>query len=942
MNPFFLLIFIFLYLLPGGLQAQRSLFHNSRYIAAVHNDTVEVVSGTTYAFTVDTPEDSGLIATAPSTADFLADIGSNGSRYTLSSADGSAKTSGSIATGDRLTERSINGQSRYFYIECIRKAMGGTLIAAQNSVSVNSATSITLYFTAGQRSPDATVTIELPPGIKASMEHTTVNIIGRGDVYLKDLGHQSVGRTGTAYPYNKTGKVQLLEDGRVLLFEHLDLRPDNGPDLKIVIPGIQFSQTGTHLFKARYTTRLPEVLNSADATTSIAVTRTISDLRRIPATGLTFNETPDLYTSTTLQWSGPGITGTVVQQSLDSGKTWTPAKATILLHKRTARLTGLRSNRFYRFRLLVPQGPYKGTSNSVFFYSGKTDIRDLGITGNGKDDNTEQINAAIRRLHDSGGGTLRFSKGIYQVRTVHLLSNVWLYVDEDATIKALKGGDAPEATWFSDKQYRSGLSPTDMGPYENPENWLTKQDVGHTFFKNAMFYGERADNIKIIGNGYITGNGNLVTSDKVMNNDPDNRSDKMFSLKLCTRIEIGGLSRREDLWYDSLQDAPYYILPDKTKDFNTGNMLRIDRAGHFVLLATGTDDIHVHDTYFAKDNTSNARDIYDFMSCNNVTVTNIYSKVSSDDIVKPGSDCSLGFTRPATNYRVRNIIGDTNCNLFQIGSETADDITDICVDNIYVLGANKAGFSISTNDGGHIRNIHLNCGHTGVLHHRSKMLRTYTPFFISISNRGRVLGAEAKRFRFREHNVTRDELLVTNVNIGRVENIILNGVDITEVYGGSSFGKSSTRWAPYDGTQRTATPIVAGYQLPDTKQVEGGLTFRLPDGVHTGRISNIVFNDIQVLVKGGHPSSDTMAFPPELGVGQYNASNLKLQPSWGLWIRHAKDVTIKNSGFYTEKPDGRYALYLDDVQNAQLMQIQTPVDNKERLGYRNVTGLKVQ
>ena len=41
---------------------------------------------------------------------------------------------------------------------------------------------------------------------------------------------------------------------------------------------------------------------------------------------------------------------------------------------------------------------------------------------------------------------------------------------------------------------------------------------------------------------------------------------------------------------------------------------------------------------------------------------------------------------------VRNIVGDTNCNLFQIGSETADDIQDLYVDNIYVLGANKSRF----------------------------------------------------------------------------------------------------------------------------------------------------------------------------------------------------------------------------------------------------------
>lgn len=35
-----------------------------------------------------------------------------------------------------------------------------------------------------------------------------------------------------------------------------------------------------------------------------------------------------------------------------------------------------------------------------------------------------------------------------------------------------------------------------------------------------MFFGERIDNVKIVGTGRITGNGNLVTSDKVMNNAP--------------------------------------------------------------------------------------------------------------------------------------------------------------------------------------------------------------------------------------------------------------------------------------------------------------------------------------------------------------------------------------------------------------------------------------
>ncbi|WP_448636398.1 glycoside hydrolase family 28 protein [Pedobacter panaciterrae] len=449
------------------------------------------------------------------------------------------------------------------------------------------------------------------------------------------------------------------------------------------------------------------------------------------------------------------------------------------------------------------------------------DIKDFGVTADGKEDNTESINKAIAYLNKIGGGTLLFSQGTYNVRTVHLKSNVYLYIDKNATIKAIKGADAPESTWFSDKKYRSGLSPTDPGPYADPENYMTKQDVGHHYFRNAMFFGERLDNVKIIGNGLITGNGHLVNGDNVMKNAPDNRADKMFTLKLCTNLEIGGIHREEDLWYDAEKDEPYYIGNNGSKIFDHDNMLKIDRGGHFVLLATGTDNINVHNTYFAKDSQSNARDIYDFMGCNNVTATNIYSKVSSDDIIKPGSDCSLGFTRSARNYKVRNIIGDTNCNLFQVGSETADDIKDICVDNIYVLGANKAGFSISTNDGAHISDIHLNCGHTGKLHSRSKMYRTRAPFFISISNRARILGATIGRYVFTENGVTHDELLVKNVNIGKVENIILNGIDVSEVYGGSSYGGKNGRWKAYDGSQKKQLQLLRDINFRIQIQLKG-------------------------------------------------------------------------------------------------------------------------
>jgi polygalacturonase len=911
---------------PANL-AEITVGSNAPHIGGLNGDTLVVATGSTYSFTVDTPEDKGLVSTKPDIKELLTEIAAkdgSAQSYRITGKDGVEKT-GDLETGDHLVATS-GGATKTYIIELKPLALSGRLQLEHDTITTNTTCDMNLTFTAGQRSPDATVKISLPAGVVATLDNTTVNVIGRGEVLLRDLPKQSIGRVGSAYSYSKVGDVAITQNadgGAVITLSHLDLRPANGADLKLVIHGVKLAKAGAYRFAASYTTSKPEVLSSAGIGSEVATltaVQTISDFARVLDRSLHYQETPTTYTTVNFHWASANTAAPVqLLRSLDEGKTWTPVAATIDSKNGTATISGLTPNQTYAFCLLVDSGPNKGLSNIARFYSGKLDIKSLGVTGDGKQDDTDKINAAIAHLASLGGGTLLFSDGNYNVRTVHLASNVYLYLEAGATISALKGADAPEATWFSDRKYRSGLSPTDAGPYADPENWLTKQDVGHHYFRNTMFFGERLDNVKIIGNGRITGNNNLVTGDNVMRNPAENRADKMFTLKLCTHLEIGGVARAEDLWYDSDKDEPIYLGKDGSKIADIGNMLHIDRAGHFVLLATGTDGISVHDTYFSKHATGNSRDIYDFMACNDVTATNIYCKVTSDDIVKPGSDCSLGFTRPATHYRVRNIVGDTNCNLFQIGSETADDITDVYVDNIYVLGGNKAGFSISTNDGAHVKDVYLNTGKTGPLHSRSKMLRAHTPFFISISNRGRILGATVARFKFDENGKAHDELLNTNINIGLVENIVLNGVDVSENYAGSSF--RPPRWKAYNGTQPKQAPIVAGYKLPDSAVVQGGLNFKLPNGQHTGYVRNIVFNDIHFLAKGGNPATDSERKPAELGVGQYNASNLGVLPAYGLYARHVQGLTVTNCSFNYEKRDSTPALLLDDVIGAKLSSV---------------------
>ncbi|NCU04986.1 MAG: endopygalactorunase, partial [Chitinophagaceae bacterium] len=582
---------------------------NAAHIAAITNNAIVLIAGSTYSFTVDTHPDSGLVSTTATAAQLLKNIKSKYSitqQYKVVAKNGVEKKGNELMdAGDQLIVTSADGKKQTYRIGLRKLALNGYLQIAEERHTVGAVTDIVLNYRAGQRSPFATVNLHIPAGIKLTEENTMINIIGRGDVLLKNLPQQSIGRVGTKYSYKQVGQYTItkLKDGTtVLSLTQLDLRPANGADVKIILKNIKLNHAAVYRFRASYKTSQPEKLQSAGNDYAVLkVTNLVSDLQRVVNRDSQFKETDKTYTTVSLKWNNKAlIEGCRLMQSTDSGKTWQQAAADIDTKRSVAVVSQLHANRFYRFRLMIPSGLHKGLSNEVHYYSGKLDVKHFSAKGDGRSDDTEAINTAIRYLNQAGGGTLLFTKGEYNVRTVQLKSNVWLYISNDAKLQAIKGADAPESTWFSDKQYRSGLSPTDVGPYADPENYLTKQDVGHHYFHNTMFFAEREDNIKIIGNGLITGNGNLVTGDKVMNNAPDNRADKMFTFKLCTNIEIGGIYRGEDLWYDADKDEPYYITHNGTKDSNTSNMLQIDRAGHFVLLATGTDHIYVHNTYFAK------------------------------------------------------------------------------------------------------------------------------------------------------------------------------------------------------------------------------------------------------------------------------------------------------------------------------------------------------
>ena len=551
------------------------------------------------------------------------------------------------------------------------------------------------------------------------------------------------------------------------------------------------------------------------------------------------------------------------------------------------------------------------------------------------DNITKALQSEIDRLNLSGNGEIYITEGEYFLSSVILRSNIHVYFDK-VTLKVLPECNSEEKNYYTNKIYFPEIdaSPAD---FENlPENYVTKQDSGHSFFENALFFAEREENVKITGSVKILGMGNLTRENEFKDLPEGKHADKVFSFKLCKNIEIGGINVKKDLWFEetleSGDDEPFYLNEDGTKsDIGIANMMKVTDGGHFIILATGCEKVFIHDLYATDGEV--IRDTMDLMGCSNVVITNIYAQTAHDDIVKLGSDCSLGFTKKSKNYVIRNIIADTGCNAFQIGSETADDFEDICVDNIYVTGCGKAGFSASINDGGKVKNLHLNCGgsvgkckkgtHHGDLNlgytpkethpKRSIIKRARMPFMISLSMRSRLLGAVNKKFSYVNHlseSVTED--VVINAEVGEIENLYLGHFDSFDSFWGSrAINTLDNRWPKFIDQERT-TPLIIGYKIP------GFLGLKFSDGTDTRKIRNIIIEDVNLTVKGGNPESDFLNSPPEQysknGGQRYLSGDNRasLIPAYGIYFRHTENLTLKDVTLNTESPDGRKAVVCEN------------------------------
>jgi polygalacturonase len=227
------------------------------------------------------------------------------------------------------------------------------------------------------------------------------------------------------------------------------------------------------------------------------------------------------------------------------------------------------------------------------------DVRLFGAMGDGRSLDVTAINRAIEAASAAGGGTVRFTAGRYLSSSIHLKSNVGLYLEHGAVLEAV--------SWT-------------QAAYDLPESnaWSRYQDFGHSHWHNSFLWGENLENLSITGPGLIDGKGlSRGFENGIYKDPPEGAGNKAISLKNCHNV----------------------LLRD----------IAILHGGHFAVLATGVDNLTIDNLRIDTD-----RDGMDIDCCHNVRISNCSVNSPWDDAICLKSSYALGRARATEHVTIEN------------------------------------------------------------------------------------------------------------------------------------------------------------------------------------------------------------------------------------------------------------------------------------------------
>ncbi len=538
------------------------------------------------------------------------------------------------------------------------------------------------------------------------------------------------------------------------------------------------------------------------------------------------------------------------------------------------------------------------------------DVRAYGATGDGKTLDTAAINKAIDAAAAAGGGTVHFPAGTYLSYSIHLQSNITLFLDQGSTILAADPPSMPGQPGYD---------------IAEPNKWGDRpyayQDYGHSHWHNSLIWGENLQNISIIGPGRIYGSG-LTRTGRAR----DGVGNKSIALKLCRNV----------------------ILRDFT----------ILQGGWFALLATGVDNLTLDNL---KIDTN--RDGFDIDACRNVRVSNCFVNSPNDDGICLKSSFALGVFRPCENVTITNCqvsgygLGtlldgtfdtsqahapdrDSPTGRIKFGTESNGGFKNITIANCVFVHCR--GLALESVDGGNIEDVTItNLAMRDI---------TNSPIYIRLGARmrGPANTPVGVIRRVSISNVvvsdadTRYASIISGVPGHPIEDVTLSNIQI-QYKGGLTLDEVHLQprelTNPFFNRPRAATrgpgPAEGVPNGPRDSGADNGAGARFTGAADFAAVTpdagntSAGINATDHVPDSGAPARDPNGTPaappsgprdpfspPELEKGYPEPSAYGLLPAYGLYVRHVNNLNVRDFNVSFAKEDTRPAVVLDDVTSA--------------------------
>lgn len=459
-------------------------------------------------------------------------------------------------------------------------------------------------------------------------------------------------------------------------------------------------------------------------------------------------------------------------------------------------------------------------------------VRAFGARGDGKAVDTPAVNRAIDAAASAGGGTVYFPAGQYLCYSIHLQSNVALFLDQGAVIVA--ADPLPEGQ---------------PGGYDEPEPeqaWEAYQDYGHNHWKNSLLWGIDLHDISIYGPGRIWGKG-LVRNNDPKGRNPDQRrtsgiANKTISLKNCRNVTL--------------------------KDF------QILQGGWFGVLATGVDNL-LFDGLTIDTN----RDGLDIDCCRNVRVSNCAVNSPWDDAIVPKSSFALGYARPTEN---------------------------LAISNCYVTGAYQLGTML---DG------------------------TWKKFdeAVRVPHTGRIKFGTESNGGFKNITVTNcvfdgcQGLALETVDGALLEDVAISNITMRDIVSAPIFLRLGSRLRGPAQSTKTGTLQRVSISNVVCSNAASHLGCII-SGVPGHEIQELTLSNIYIQHRGGGTNQQAAATPAENEQKYPEPNMFGDMPSQGFYLRHVKNVTLRDIEIAPLVEDARPAFILQSVEGADLFHLKAPLN----------------